>query len=313
MWAYALKRVISAIPILILASIMVFGLMRLIPGDPALLFIGDIDDPAALEAKRRELGLDQSLVTQYLTWAAALLRGDFGVSVQTGRAVLDEIRAAFPVTAIVVLTATVIAGFIAIPAGIVAGWKQNTKTDASIVGIATLCLSVPGFWTALLLLTFFGAKWKLLPTVGYVSVFEDPAAGMIYLIMPVVALVLTEVAVLTRMSRASTIEVMGLEYVTHARAKGVGEGRLLRRHVFPNAFAPTLTVLGLILGHLLGGVVVIEQMFSLPGLGRLMVNAIFARDYAVVQGVLIFIVAIYVAINTIIDLLYPVFDPRVKL
>lgn len=313
MWAYALKRVISAIPILILASIMVFGLMRLIPGDPALLFIGDIDDPAALEAKRRELGLDQSLVTQYLTWAAALLRGDFGVSVQTGRAVLDEIRAAFPVTAIVVLTATVIAGFIAIPAGIVAGWKQNTKTDASIVGIATLCLSVPGFWTALLLLTFFGAKWKLLPTVGYVSVFEDPAAGMIYLIMPVVALVLTEVAVLTRMSRASTIEVMGLEYVTHARAKGVGEGRLLRRHVFPNAFAPTLTVLGLILGHLLGGVVVIEQMFSLPGLGRLMVNAIFARDYAVVQGVLIFIVTIYVAINTIIDLLYPVFDPRVKL
>lgn len=313
MWAYALKRVISAIPILILASIMVFGLMRLIPGDPALLFIGDIDDPAALEAKRRELGLDQSLVTQYLTWAAALLRGDFGVSVQTGRAVLDEIRAAFPVTAIVVLTATVVAGFIAIPAGIVAGWKQNTKTDASIVGIATLCLSVPGFWTALLLLTFFGAKWKLLPTVGYVSVFEDPAAGMIYLIMPVVALVLTEVAVLTRMSRASTIEVMGLEYVTHARAKGVGEGRLLRRHVFPNAFAPTLTVLGLILGHLLGGVVVIEQMFSLPGLGRLMVNAIFARDYAVVQGVLIFIVAIYVAINTIIDLLYPVFDPRVKL
>lgn len=313
MWAYALKRVISAIPTLILASIMVFGLMRLIPGDPALLFIGDIDDPAALAAKRRELGLDQSLVTQYLTWAAAMLRGDFGVSVQTGRAVLDEIQIAFPVTAIVVLTATAIAGLIAIPAGIVAGWKQNTKTDASIVGIATLCLSVPGFWTALLLLTFFGAKWKLLPTVGYVSVFEDPTAGMIYLIMPVVALVLTEVAVLTRMSRASTIEVMGLEYVTHARAKGVGEGRLLRRHVFPNAFAPTLTVLGLILGHLLGGVVVIEQMFSLPGLGRLMVNAIFARDYAVVQGVLIFIVAIYVAINTIIDLLYPVFDPRVKL
>ncbi len=313
MWAYALKRVISAIPTLILASIMVFGLMRLIPGDPALLFIGDIDDPAALAAKRQELGLDQSLVTQYLTWAAALLRGDFGVSVQTGRAVFDEIRAAFPVTAIVVLTATAIAGLIAIPAGIVAGWKQNTKTDASIVGIATLCLSVPGFWTALLLLTFFGAKWKLLPTVGYVSVFEEPIAGMTYLIMPVAALVLTEVAVLTRMSRASTIEVMGLEYVTHARAKGVGEGRLLRHHVFPNAFAPTLTVLGLILGHLLGGVVVIEQMFSLPGLGRLMVNAIFARDYAVVQGVLIFIVAIYVAINTIIDLLYPVFDPRVKL
>ena len=142
---------------------------------------------------------------------------------------------------------------------------------------------------------------------------EYLALELLALELPVVALVLTEVAVLTRMSRASTIEVMGLEYVTHARAKGVGEGRLLRRHVFPNAFAPTLTVLGLILGHLLGGVVVIEQMFSLPGLGRLMVNAIFARDYAVVQGVLIFIVAIYVAINTIIDLLYPVFDPRVKL
>lgn len=313
MWAYALKRVISTVPTLILASIIVFGLMRLIPGDPALLFIGDIDDPAALEAKRKALGLDQPLVTQYVSWVLALLQGDLGVSVQTGRPVSSEIAAAFPVTAVVVLAATAIAGIIAIPAGIIAGWKQNTKTDATIVSVVTLCLSVPGFWTALLLLTFFGAKWKLLPTVGYVSVFEDPMAGLIYLIMPVTALVLTEIAVLTRMSRASTIEVLGLEYITHARAKGVSEARLLSRHVFPNAFAPTLTVLGLILGHLLGGVVVIEQMFSLPGLGRIMVDAIFARDYAIVQGVLIFIVVIYVILNTIIDLLYPVFDPRVKL
>lgn len=313
MWAYALKRVLSAIPTLVLASIMVFGLMRLIPGDPALLFNGEIDDPAALEAKRRELGLDRSWLMQYLGWAGALLRGDMGVSVQTGRPVIDDIADAFPVTAIVVLVATALASLLAIPAGIVAGWKQNSRTDAAIVGIATFCLSIPGFWTALLLLTFLGAKWQLLPTVGYVSVFEDPVAGLVYLVMPVIALVLTEVAVLTRMSRASTIEVMGLEFVSHARAKGVGEGRLLWRHVFPNAFAPTLTVLGLILGHLLGGVVVIEQMFSLPGLGRLMVGAIFARDYAIVQGVLIFVVVIYVALNTVIDLLYPVFDPRVKL
>lgn len=313
MWAYALKRIVSAVPTLILASVMVFGLMRLIPGDPAMLFVGEIDDPAMLEAKRRELGLDQPLVMQYLNWAGGMLRGDLGLSIQTGRPVAGEIAQAFPVTAIVVLAATTLAALLAIPAGIIAGWKQNSRTDAAIVSFATLCLSIPGFWTALLLLTFLGAKWKLLPTVGYVSVFEDFRAGAVYLIMPVIALVLTEIAVLTRMSRASTIEVMGLEYVSHARAKGVGEGRLLWRHVFPNAFAPTLTVLGLILGHLLGGVVVIEQMFSLPGIGRLMVGAIFARDYAVVQGVLIFVVVIYVALNMAIDLLYPVFDPRVKL
>ena len=313
MLRYVFKRLMAALPSLLIAAVIVFILMRAIPGDPALLFVGDVNDEAALEAKRVELGLDRGLAEQFWIWFSSIARGDLGESVRTGRPVLGEIMATFPVTAVTVVAATVIAALIAIPGGVLAGWRQNTKTDAAVVGLAAVCLSIPSFWSALLLLTFFGATLGWLPTIGYVSVFEDFGAGLIYLIMPVTALVLTELAVLTRMSRASTIEVLRLDYITHARAKGASERSVLWRHAFPNAFAPTLTLLGLILGHLLGGVVVIETMFSMPGMGRLMVDAIFARDYPVVQGVLLFTVLIYVVINLTVDLLYPVFDPRVKL
>lgn len=313
MLGFTLRRLSLSIPTLLLASVLVFSLMRLIPGDPALLFIDELADAETLAEIRRDLGLDRSIPEQYIAWLSQMLTGDLGTSIRTGRPVLGEILDTFPVTALMVILATFIAALIAIPGGVLAAWRQNTKTDATIVGLAALCLSIPSFWSALLLLSFFGATLGWLPTVGYVSVLEDPIGGILYLIMPVTALVLTELAVLTRMSRASTIEVLRLEYVTHAFAKGVPDRTILWRHVFPNSFAPTLTVLGLILGHLLGGVVVIETMFSLPGMGRLMVDAIFARDYPIVQGVLLFTVVIYIFVNLTIDLLYPIFDPRVKL
>lgn len=313
MLAYTARRLVLAIPTLLLAAVLVFLLMRLVPGDPALMFVGDAEDLDAVEEKRRELGLDRPLPLQFLFWLGQVLSGDLGTSIKNGRSVASAIADAFPVTAQIVLASTVLAAMFALPAGMLAGWRQNTRADVAVISFATVCLSIPSFWLALILLSVFGVKLGWLPTVGYVSIWEDPGRGLTYMIMPVVALFFGELATLTRMSRSSAIEVLRLDYVSHARAKGLPERTVLWKHVFPNAFAPTLTVLGLILANLLSGVVVIETMFSLPGLGRLLVDAIFARDYPVVQGVLLFIVIIYVAVNLVVDLLYPVFDPRVRL
>jgi peptide/nickel transport system permease protein len=304
--------VLLVLPTLALAALLVFLLIRAVPGDPALLFVGDVDNPAAVAQKRAELGLDKSLPEQFARWVKRAAAGDLGQSIKSDRPVRVEIAEAFPVTLQIVLLSTLIATLIGEPAGMLAAWKQDSPGDFAVVAFATLCLSIPSFWAALMLLMFFGAHLGWLPTVGYVSLTESFSGGLAYLVMPVAALVLTEMATLTRMSRSSAIEVLRLDYITHARAKGASEAAVLWRHVFRNAFAPTLTVIGLMLGHLLGGVVVIETMFSLPGMGRLMVGAILARDYPVVQGVLLFVVLLYVMVNFAVDLLYPVLDPRVK-
>jgi peptide/nickel transport system permease protein len=170
---------------------------------------------------------------------------------------------------------------------------------------------MPSFWLGLLLLLLFGLKLGWLPVVGYVPMAEDFMASVAFMVLPIATLALIEAGALTRMMRASSLEVLGLEYVTHARAKGLPEARVLFRHVLPNAFAPTWTLIGLILGHLLGGIAVLETVFTLPGLGRLLVDAIYARDYPVVQGCLLFTASVYVLINLVVDLLYPLFDPRV--
>lgn len=313
MFAYIVRRVFLVVPTLVLAALLVFLLIRAVPGDPALLYVGDVDNPAAVAEKRAELGLDRSLPEQFAIWVKRAASGDLGKSIKTDRSVSEEIAEAFPVSLQIVLLAITIAALIAVPAGMLAAWKQNSAADFAVVAFTTLCLSVPSFWVALMLLMLFGVHLAWLPTVGYVSIAENLSEGVLYLLMPVAALVFTEMATITRMARSSTIEVLRLEYITHARAKGATEAAVLWRHAFRNAFAPTLTIIGLVLGHTLGGVVVIETMFSLPGMGRLMVGAIFARDYPVVQGVLLFVVLLYVAVNFTVDLLYPVFDPRVKL
>lgn len=174
-----------------------------------------------------------------------------------------------------------------------------------------MLLSVPSFWLGLLMLLFFGLKLGWVPVVGYVGFRENPAAALLYVVLPIATLTLIEVGVLTRMARSSAIDVLRLEYVAHARSKGLKESAVLARHVLPNAFAPTLTLLGIVLGNLLGGVAVIETVFTLPGLGRLLVDGIFARDYPVVQGAMLVIAFVYVLVNLAVDLLYPLFDPRV--
>jgi peptide/nickel transport system permease protein len=311
MFGYIARRVLMTLPTLLLVAVTVFVLMRLIPGDPVLLMLGDSADAGQIAQARQQLGLDQALPLQFAHWLGRVLHGDFGHSISNGQAVLPLILERFQVSASIVLVAVLIAALIAVPAGLIAAWKQNKPLDVAIVGGATLLLSVPSFWLGLLLLLAFGMKLGWLPVVGYVPLTEDFHQGLLYIVLPIVTLALIETGVLTRMSRASAIEVLRLEYVTHARAKGAPESRVLLRHVLPNAFAPTLTLIGLVLGHLLGGIAVLETVFTLPGLGRLLVDAIFARDYPVVQGVLLFTALIYVLINLLVDLCYPLFDPRV--
>jgi peptide/nickel transport system permease protein len=312
MLRFALGRLVRGIPTLVLVAIAVFGMVRLLPGDPALLMLGDMADPERLASLRATLGLDQPLPMQFLIWLGHVFEGDLGHSIATGEAVLPLILERFSVTATIVLVAVALAAIIAVPAGMFAAWRQDSLADLVLVGGATLLLSIPSFWLGLLFLLLFGLKLGWLPVVGYVPISEDFGAGLSYILLPVATLALIEAGALIRMARASTLEVLHLDYITHARAKGLSEGAVMLRHAAINAFAPTWTMIGLTLGHLLGGIAVIETVFTLPGLGRLIIDSIFARDYPVVQGCLLFFAVVYVLVNLVIDLCYPIFDPRVR-
>jgi peptide/nickel transport system permease protein len=311
MLRFVLSRLAMALPTLLIVAVAVFVLIRLIPGDPAQLLLGDLADPVRLGELRARLGLDQSWWVQFGLWAGHALQGDLGLSITTAEPVMHLVWSRSLVSAQIVLVAVFLATLVAVPAGMIAAWKQNRLPDLMLVGTATLLVSIPTFWLGLLLLLFFGLKLGWLPVVGYVSVWSDWKSGLLYLAMPVMTLFLHEIGVLIRMARASTLEVLRLDYITHARAKGLSESAVLLHHAFKNSFGPTWTLLGLVLGNLLGGVAVVETVFSIPGLGRLLVDAIFARDYPVIQGCLLLVAVIYVVINLLIDLCYPLFDPRV--
>jgi peptide/nickel transport system permease protein len=305
MLGYLARRLAMTIPTLLLVAVAVFALVRLIPGDPVQVMLGDAADPVQAAQLRAQLGLDQSIPLQFMHWITRLAAGDFGHSIT------NDLLERFQVSAVIVLVAVAAAACVAVPAGMIAAWKQNSLLDLAVVVGATLLLSIPSFWLGLLLLLLFGLKLKWLPVIGYVPFSGDFWLAATFILLPIATLTMVEIGVLTRMARAASIEVLRLEYVTHARAKGVPEWRVLFRHVLPNAFAPTWTLIGLTLGHLLGGIAVIETVFTLPGLGRLLVDSIFARDYPVVQGCLLFTAVIYVVVNLIVDLCYPLFDPRV--
>ena len=311
MLAYISRRLLLALPTLFLVSVIVFALMRMVPGDPAVVLLGEQADPASIAALHEEMGLNRPLPAQYFTWLVHAARGDLGSSIETHESVRSMIADRFPLSASVALSAIGFATLIAVLAGLCAAWKRDGPLDAAVVAGASLVLAIPSFWLGLLLLLLFGLHFGWLPVIGYVPFSEDAKQAALYLILPVVTLATVESGVLTRMMRSSAIDVMKLDYVTHARAKGLSEPQVLARHVFPNAFAPTLTLVGLALGQLLGGIAVIETVFTLPGLGRLMVESILARDYPVVQGCLLFTALVYVSINLAVDILYPFFDPRV--
>ncbi|MDK3020780.1 ABC transporter permease [Pseudodonghicola flavimaris] len=314
MFLFVLRRIVMSVPTLILVAVIIFCLVRALPGDAALMMLGgNIDDESTLEMMRRQLGLDQPLPVQFLAWLREIFSGNLGISIRTGQPVGALILDRFGVTATVVLLAMGTALIVAIPAGLIAAHRHNTKVDYAIVVLTILKLSMPSFWVGLMLLVLFGAILGWLPTVGFVSMSQDFGLGLTYLILPVTSLALSEIAVMTRMMRAGSLEVMNRDYITHARAKGLPERQVLWRHVFPNAFAPTLTMVGIALAGLLAGAAVTETVFTLPGLGKLLVDSIYGRDYPVLQGALLFIAAIYVVTNLLIDIAYSFFDPKVRL
>ena len=265
MLQFILKRILLAIPTLLLVAIFVFLLVRMIPGDPALLLLGDGADASAIAAAHARLGLDQPLAWQFLIWLGHLFQGDLGESIITHEPVLSLTWDRFQLSALIILLSVCIAAIIAVPLGIIAAWRQNKFSDFVIVTLSTLGLSIPSFWLGLMLLMLFGIELGWLPVVGYVSFHQDAARAVLYLILPVLTLATIEIGGLTRMARSSAIEVLRLEYVTHAKAKGLSDRAVLLRHVLPNSFGPTLTLIGILMGTLLGGIAVVETVFTLPG------------------------------------------------
>lgn len=312
MLRYAVKRLVYILPTLVLVAVMVFLLIHMIPGDPALVMLGSDASPEDVAMVREALGLNKPIYQQFLLWIGQMAKGDFGASIQTGIPVMASIRERFPVTLTLTTLALVFSLVIALPSGILAAVRHNKKSDYVFMIGTIIGVSAPGFWLGLMALLIFSYKLGWFPSTGYVAVWEHFWPGLRYMLLPSITLGLFMAAVVARMVRSSMLEVLRLEYVTHARAKGLSEWKVITKHALKNAFAPTLTTIGTQYGMLLGGAVVTETVFSLPGLGKYIVVAINMRDYPVVQGGILFIAVVYVLINLVVDLLYGFFDPRIE-
>ncbi len=293
---------------------MVFLLIHLLPGNAIQMFLGTQVDmtPAQMEQLRRLFGLDKPLPWQYADWITRLVRGDFGVSLRTGRPVLPDILTRLPVSAEITVLALAVALAIALPVGVAAALRRGTAADAVIRVAGLVGLSIPNFWLATMLLLLLGNVVPIASVGIYVGILADPIANLTVLALPAFSLGVALAAVLMRFVRSSLLEVLGQEYVRTARAKGLREYLVINRHALRNALIPVITVVGFQAGYLLGGTVVIEEVFALPGMGRLALNAIAQRDYPVVQGIVLVIACLFVLVNLAVDVLYAFVDPRVR-
>jgi len=309
--AYALKRLFWAVPVLLLVSFIVFGLVRLVPGGPAVVMLGADASPAQLEAVRAELGLDRPVSVQYVEYLTDVLRGDLGRSYVDDRRVSAAVAARLPTTLFVTLAGFVVSLAVAVPAGTLSAVKRGTAWDGVGLTFGLLGVSVPNFWLGIVLLLAVGVPVDFVPVAGYVSPLDDPVEGLRYLLLPGVTLGTAMAAVVTRMLRSELIEELGREYLDAVRMKGVSEARTLR-HAMKNAFVPVVTVIGMQFGYLLGGSIVVEVVFSIPGMGRLLVNAIASRDYIMLQGIVLVYTTFFVLVNLVVDLTYFQLNPRLR-
>ncbi len=312
MLAYLIRRLLFAIVVIAGVATISFALLHLIPGSPVDAILGNESTPEARAALERQLGLDRPVAVQYVSWWGNVLRGDLGESVMTNQSVAQLIWERLPVTIPLAVFSMLIALTIAIPAGILSAIRRNTWIDGVVSVVAFAGLSIPGFWLGTLLILGFSVHWQIFPPGGYVSVFQDPIDGLRHLILPAIALGTTFAAVLTRMIRSSMLEVLGADYIRTARAKGQTEQRVLVGHALRNALIPAVTIIGVQVGVLLSGALIIEQIFSLPGIGRLTVQAVLDRDIPLLQGCIITIALIFVVVNLLTDLLYVYLDPRIS-
>jgi len=309
---YLLRRLLLAIPVILLVTIMVFSLMHLIPGDPATVILGQEATPEAIAAMRAELGLDKPIVIQYLIWLGGVLHGDLGRSLVDHTPVAALIAQRLPATLELTLGTFLVALIIAIPAGIFSAARQGTWVDYISTSFALGGMSVPHFWLGMMFIVLFAVKLGWLPASGYVPFVDNPSENMKAMIMPMVATGLREAAILMRMVRSSLLEVMDADYVRTAYSKGLKERNVILRHALKNAFVPVLTSSGLMIAGLLGGLVITESIFSIPGYGKLIVDSIYTRDFVTVQGAILVSALLVVVVNLVVDILYTVIDPRIK-
>ena len=312
MTAFLAKRIGIGAITLIVASMVVFAVLEILPGDPALLMLGMNATPEALAAMRVEMGLGEPVVIRYLGWIAGLLTGDFGRSFTYSSPVIDLILERVVVSLPLALIALALSTAIAIPVGIFSAARRGKAGDTVSMGIAQLGVAVPNFWFALLLVYVFAVWLRLLPAGGFPGWGAGAWPGLKALMLPAVALALPQAAILARVTRSAMLEVLGEDYIRTARAKGMPRRTVLWRHALRNAMIPVLTIMGLQFSFLLAGTIIIENVFYLPGLGRLVFQAITQRDLIVVEGVVILLVASVVVVNLIVDLLYAVVDPRLR-
>jgi peptide/nickel transport system permease protein len=306
------RRLLIAIPTLVLVSLFVFTLQKLLPGDPALAMAGEERDPQVIAAIRAKLHLDDPLLLQYGIWMSGVLTGDLGISLRTAQPVVTLIGSKLPVTLELASLAMVVALLVGVPAGIVSAVKRGGMMDVGASAVGLFGVSVPNFWLGVLLILVFAVKLKWLPASGFVPFSEDPIQNLRTVALPVLVLSAAPAATLMRQTRAAMIGVMRSDYVRTARAKGLLPRAVILKHAFRNALVPVITLSTLLFGEMLGGAVLTEQVFTIPGFGKLLVDAVFNRDYAVVQGIVLCVATGFILLNLLADVLYVVADPRVR-
>lgn len=308
---YAARRLLSAVPVLLLVSIIVFGLVRLVPGDPAVIMLGADANPEQLEAVREAMGLDEPFLEQYVQYMSDVLVGNLGTSPVDDRTVMGALQDRLPRTLWVTLAGFIVSIAVAVPAGTISALRRGTIWDSAGLTFGLLGVSIPNFWLGIILLLIFGVYLDIFPVTGYVSPLEDPIQGIKFLVLPGITLGTSMAAIVTRMLRSELLEEIDRDYLDAIRMKGVSELRVLG-HAMKNAFIPVVTVIGLQFGYLLGGSVIIEEVFSIPGMGRLLVNRINSRDYIMVQGLVLVYTTFFVLVNLGVDITYYYLNPRLR-
>lgn len=307
------RRLASSLLVLLLVSLLTFGIIGLVPGDPTAILLDASASPEQAARLRAQLGLDKALPLQMAEWYGRILRGDLGQSILLNRSVTSALLERLPVTLSLAGIALVVGMLLGIAAGIIAAMNHNRWPDQIVMGTALLGMSVPDFWLGLMLVFVFALQFGVLPTGGFVPLQDDAVGWLRTIALPATTLALVHVGFVARMTRAAMLDVLNQDFIRTADAKGLSRGRIVLRHGLPNALIPILTVLGILAGGLLGGTVIIEQVFAIPGVGRLIIGAILSRDFPVIQGGLLFLAVIYLGVNLLVDILYAVADPRQRL
>ena len=312
MLGYLFRRILAAIPVMGVVALFVFLLLRLTPGDPAAILAGDNATPEQLERIRASLGLNEPLYAQFFTWIGKLLSGDLGVSLISNVPVLTMIGQRVEPSISIALSTIVLSVVIAVPLGVIAAWKHGSWIDRFVMGLSVLGFSVPVFVVGYLLIQLFAIELRWFPVQGFRSIASGVGPFLERLVLPTLTLSSIYVALIARMTRASLLDVLGEDYVRTARAKGISERAVLLRHALRNAAVPVITVIGTGFALLISGVVVTESVFNLPGVGRLTVDAVLARDYPVIQAMILLTSGVYVAVNLLVDVAYTLLDPRIR-